>query len=295
MTKQLTYLLLAMALLCLTAACAQEAAAPFTGTVTLRSGQTLTGTIKAADLGIMDGTGVGTNLSGNGAIKININGQAQRIPAANIASIEATWVDKSRPEEPGWEISELKIVTKDGQTLLGKPGWHMHATNVSIQLPSGETKRVHAFPLAGPDFKPENLIAKIDLSATATAAVATPTAPATVEPVAPVATAPATTAPVASAPATTAPATVEPAVPAPATTAPVATAPAAPIAPAPVAAAPAAAAPTAVATPAATPVNAIPGQPIVVTIDVPGTDKKVNILLYVTMVDGQVHITPATP
>jgi hypothetical protein len=279
MTKQLTYLLLAMALLCLTAACAQEAAAPFTGTVTLRSGQTLSGTIKAADLGIMDGTGVGTNLSGNGAIKININGQAQRIPAANIASVEATWVDKSRPEEPGWEISELKIVTKDGQTLIGKPGWHMHATNVSIQLPSGETKRVHAFPLAGPDFKPENLIAKIDLTATVAAA---PTTPATVEPVAPVATAPATTAPAA-----TAPATVEAPATAPATTAPVATAP--------VATAPAAAAPTAVPTPATKPVNAIPGQPIVVTIDVPGTGKKVNILLYVTMVDGQVQVTPATP
>ncbi|MGE5532512.1 MAG: hypothetical protein ACM3VW_10400 [Bacteroidota bacterium] len=288
MTKHLPYLLLALALLCLTAACAQDAAAPLTGTVTFRSGQTLTGVIKAADLGIMDGTGVGTNLSGNGAIKININGQAQRVPAANIASIEATWVDKSRPEEPGWEISELKIVTKDGQTLIGKPGWHMHATNVSIQLPSGETKRVHAFPLAGPDFKPENLIAKIDLTATAAAVAPAPTAPATVEPVAPVVAAPATTAPAAAAPAT-----VEAPVTAPATAAPVAAAPVTPVTPSPAATAPAAAA--AVVTPAPTPVNAIPGQPIVVTVNIPGTEKKVNILLYVTLVDGQVQITPATP
>ncbi|MEI6502632.1 MAG: hypothetical protein WCP21_16605, partial [Armatimonadota bacterium] len=93
MTKHLPYLLLAVALLTVTAALAQDAA-PLTGTVTFRSGQTLTGIIKAADLGIMDGTGVGTNLSGNGAIKITVNGQAQRIPAASIASIEATWVDK---------------------------------------------------------------------------------------------------------------------------------------------------------------------------------------------------------
>lgn len=287
MTKHLPYLLLALALLALTAACAQEAATPFTGTVTFRSGQSLTGVIKAADLGIMDGTGVGTNLSGNGAIKIIVNGQNQRIPAANIATIDATWVDKSTPEEPGWEISELKITTRDGQTIVGKPGWHMHATNVSIELPTGETKRVHAFPLAGPDFKPENLIAKIDLTATVA-----PAAPATA------ATTPTTPAPAATTPApaatTPAPAATTPA-PAAATPAPTTDVTLVP-APAATTPAPAATAPTtAVVTSGAAPVKAVPGQPIVVTVDVPGTTKQVNILLYVTVVDGQVRVTPATP
>lgn len=288
MTKHLPYLLLALALLALTAACAQDAA-PFAGTVTFRSGQTLTGIIKSADLGIMDGTGVGTNLPANGAIKILVNGQPQRIPAANIATVEATWVDKSTPEEPGWEISELKITTRDAQTIVGKPGWHMHATNVAIQLPSGETKRVHAFPLAGPDFKPENLIAKIDLTATAAAPA---TAATTVTP------APEPTTP---APAATTPAT-GPTTPAPAATtpAPAATTPArttdVTVTPAPTTPAPTATAPTtAVVTPGAAPLKAVPGQPVVVTVDVPGTGKQVNILLYVTVVDGQVKVTPATP
>ena len=295
MTKHLPYLLFAVALLALTAACAQEAA-PFTGTVTFRSGESLTGLIKSADLGIMDGTGVGTNLSGNGAIKILVSGQPQRVPAVNIATVEATWVDKSTAEEPGWEISELKITTRDGQTLVGKPAWHMHATNVSVQLPTGEIKRVHAFPLAGPDFKPENLIAKIDLTATVPAIAPTP-APAATTP------APAATTP------TPAPTTVTPA-PAAATPAPAATTPApaatkpAPaditITPTPSAVTPAPAATTpapttTVVTPGAAPLKAVPGQPVVVTVDVPGTGKQVNILLYVTVVDGQVRVTPATP
>jgi hypothetical protein len=291
MTKHLTYLLLALALLCLTAACAQEAAAPLTGTVTFRSGQTVTGIIKSADLGIMDGTGVGTSLSGNGAIKININGQAQRVPAANIASIEATWVDKSRPEEPGWEISELKIVTRDGQTLIGKAGWHMHATNVTIQLPSGETKRIHAFPLAGPDFKPENLIAKIDL--TATAAAVAPTAPATVEPAAPAATAPATPAPAATAPATTAPATDAPAAAAPATSS---------AAPALTVTGPVASPPGQILAQGleynaqAQPLTVIKNaQPLMLTVAVPGSDKKMTIIVWVQVLDGEVKVIPATP
>lgn len=273
MSKHLSYLLLAVALFAVTAACAQDAAA-LSGTVTFRSGQTLSGIIKEANLGILDGSGIGTSLPGNGGIRISVGGAAvQRIPVANIASIEATWVDKSTPEEPGWEISELKVMTKDGQTLVGKPGWHMHATNVSIELPSGETKRVHAFPLAGPDFKAENLIAKIDLTATASAATIAPaaTTPAATAP----ATEPAATTPAATTPdVTVTPATTE-------TTTPTTTTPATTEAAAPT---PATAAPTAAAS---------PGKPVVVTVDVPGSDKKLNILIYVTVADGEVKVTPA--
>lgn len=278
--------LLATALLVLaatTAVVAQEATAPtLTGTVTLRSGQTLSGTIQSADLGIMDGAGIGTNLTDNGAIKVTVDGQARRIPAADIAMVEVTWADKSTPEEPRWEITELKVTTKDGTVVSGKPGWYMHATNVSVLLPGGETKRVHAFPLAGPDFSADNLIAKIEIGEVS-AAQAEPTAP-VVEPTAP-------TEPTAPAPAE--PAVTEPAAPAPveptAPAEPAVTEPAAPAEPAVVEPAP--------TVPAQTVVPAVVGapQPIVVTVAIPGTDKKVTVIIYVTVVEGEVKVVPAMP
>ncbi|MEN6547245.1 MAG: hypothetical protein ABFE07_14510 [Armatimonadia bacterium] len=299
MKKMTICLLVALMLLALTAALAQEPA-PLSGTVTFRSGQTLTGVIRSADLGIMEGSGIGTNAGGGGSLKIAINGKTQVIPASNIAAVEVTWADASKPGEPAWDITELRVTTRDGQVLVGKPTWHMHATNVSVQLPSGETKRVHAFPLAGPDFKPENLIAKIELTGTAPAAT-TPAPAATVTPV-PDATTPApaatTPAPAATTPApaatTPAPAATTPA-PGPdvnITPAPAATTPApATITPAPAATTPAPVAVTATAKPVA----ATPGQPVVVTVKVPGTDKLVNILLYVTVTDQGVTVAPATP
>lgn len=286
--KRLTLLATGLLVLAVaSAAIAQEATAPtLTGTVTLRSGQTLSGTIQAADLGIMDGAGIGTNLTDNGAIKVVADGQAQRIPAAEIAMVEVTWQDKSTPEEPRWEITELKVTTRDGKVVTGKPGWYMHATNVSVLLPTGETKRVHAFPLAGPDFSPDNLIAKIEIGEVATAPAepkpTAPTAPAEPAPTTP--TAPAEPAPTAP----TAPAEPAPAEPA----APTEPAPAAPTAPAQLPAVQPA--PTA---PAVTPLPTVIGapQPIVVTVPVPGTDKKVTVIIYVTVVEGEVKVVPATP
>lgn len=290
--KRLT--LLATALLLgavVSAATAQEATTPpLTGTVTLRSGQTLSGTIQAADLGIMDGAGIGTNLADNGAIKVVVEGQTQRIPAAEIAVVEVSWQDKSTPEEPRWEITELKITTRDGKVVTGKPGWYMHATNVSVLLPSGETKRVHAFPLAGPDFSPDNLIAKIEIGDVAAA----PAEPAATEPTAPAE--PAPTEPTAPAE----PAATEPTAP----TEPAATEPAAPAEPAPAEpAAPATPAPAEPAAPIAPPaLNVTPTptvvaapQPIVVTVPIPGTDKKVTVIIYVTVVEGEVKVVPTTP
>lgn len=262
----------------LTVAWAQDNA--FTGTVTLRNGQTLSGIIKSADLGIMDGAGIGTNLAGNGAFRVTVDGQTQRITADKIALVEVKWQDKSTPEEPRWEITELKITTTDGKVIVGKPAWYMHATNVSVQLPSGETKRVHAFPLAGPDFSADNLIAKIEIGKAVTPTVETPATPAT--PAAP--TTPAT--PAVETPATpttpTTPAT--PATPtSPAT--PAVETPAAPATPA-TPATPAVAAPPAVAS---------PGTPVTVVVPIPGTDKKVTVLIYVTVVDGEVKVVPAAP
>lgn len=313
MTKHLSTL--AVALLLASVALAQQPAT-LTGTITFRSGETLSGVIKAADLGIMDGTGVGTGLNGFGAIKINVNGVKQTIPATSIATIEATWVDKSTPEEPSWEISELRVTTTDGKALVGKPDWHMHATNVSVQLASGETKRVHAFPLGGADFSPNNLIAKIQLGPVSTAAAPTtatiapaPTTPAPTAP-APTTPAPTTPAPTMPAPTTPAPTTPAPTAPAPTTPAPAATVEInptpAPSTPAPTTPAPTTPAPTAVAAapaapaPAAT-VSAVvaaqatkarPGEPMVIKVPIAGTNKVVNILLYVNITEEGLEVMP---
>ncbi|MBU0608850.1 MAG: hypothetical protein KKI08_13265 [Armatimonadetes bacterium] len=279
MTKHLT--ILAAVLLLASLALAQEPA-NLAGTITFRSGETLSGIIKAADLGIMDGTGVGTGLNGFGSIKINISGVKQTIPAASIKTIEATWVDKSTPEEPSWEISELRVTTADGKVLVGKPDWHMHATNVSVQLPSGETKRVHAFPLGGADFSANNLIAKIELGVVA-APAPTPTTPVPTTP------APITPAPTTPAPTTLAPAPTTPA-PAPTTPAPTTPAPTtlAPTTPAPTAAPPA----TIAAVVAAQAATARPGEPMVIKVPIAGTNKVVNILLYISISEEGIEVMP---
>lgn len=313
MTKHVTILLAAVVLLA-SVALAQEAA-PLTGTITFRSGEKLSGVIKAADLGIMEGTGVGTGLTGYGSIKIVADGEKQVVPAANISAIDVTWVDKSTPEEPSWEISELKITTSDGKTIVGKPDWHMHATNVSVQLPSGETKRVYAFPLGSPDFSPNNLIARIELGGVA--APTTTPSPTTTTP------APTTTTET-PAPTTTTPApTTTTETPAPAATTPGgATAPGSPttvvVTPAPTTTTPAPTTTTETPTPTTTTAGAPspavpptttagggvaatvaaqvatipPGQPMVIKVPIAGTNKVVNILVYVNVTEEGVEVMP---
>ena len=53
--------------------------------------------------------------------------------------------------------------------LVGALYWQLHATKATVQLPSGEIRRVEAFPLGGSDFSPNNLIVKIELGVTAAA------------------------------------------------------------------------------------------------------------------------------
>jgi len=296
MTKHLS--ILATVLLLASLAVAQQPAT-LTGTITFRSGETLSGIIKAADLGIMDGTGVGAGLNGFGSIKINVNGVKQTVPAASIKQIEATWVDKSTPEEPSWEINELRLTTNDGQVLVGKPDWHMHATNVSVQLASGETKRVHAFPLGGADFSANNLIAKIELGVTAAPATTTAAtiAPATTAP-APTTPAPAATTPAADttpAPTTTIEVNGTPtaAVTTPATPAPAATTPATPEpAPATPTSPPPASAANISTVVAAQAAHAKPGEPMVIKVPIAGTNKVVNILLYISITEEGLEVMP---
>ncbi len=303
--KEMVWLMMAGIGLGALAFAQQPAPAPLTGTITFRGGQTLSGVIKTADLGVMEGAGIGAGLPGFGNIQILVAGAKQTIPATNIAAIEANWIDKSTPEETSWEISELRVTTRDGKTIVGKPAWHFHISNVTVELPSGETKRVHAFPLGGEDFSPNNLVAKIEITGAAALPASTeaqPTAPA-VAPAQPAAPAPAAEpkeTPAAAAPAEPAPAPT-PATP-PTPSAESAAAPAAPTpspapAPAPAAtteSAPAAPAAAPTPAPAAEPIavsvssalaNVQPGQPLLLKIPMPGTNKVVHILLYVNIAE----------
>jgi len=290
----------------------QPAPAPLTGTITFRGGQTLSGVIKTADLGVMEGAGIGAGLPGYGNIQILVAGAKQTIPATNIAAIEANWIDKSTPEETSWEINELRVTTRDGKTIIGKPAWHFHISNVTVELPSGETKRVHAFPLGGEDFSPNNLIAKIEIAGAAatapTEAQPTAPAPAPAQPAAPAPAAepketPAAAAPEQPVPAPAAPPTpaaapaAAPSAPAPSPapdTAPAAPAESAPSAPASAPTPAPAAEPLAVSVSSAT-ANVQPGQPLLLKIPMPGTNKVVHILLYVNIAEESNVPAPAKP
>lgn len=302
MMPKATFLLLILTLMA-SVACAQQPA-PLTGTITLRSGETVSGVIKTADLGVMDGAGLGSALNDYGNIQMTVNGAKQTIPATNIASLEATWADKSTPEETSWEISELRVTTRDGQVLVGKPAWHFHITSATVELPSGETKRINAYPLGGSDFSANNLLAKIELAPLGATPTPVAPAPVTPAPVAPTPDVPTPVAPTPTAPAPVAPTPVAPAPVAPTPDAPTPAAPA-PVAPEPITVnanppaspagnpAPAPGATAAVAsTVAGQLTNVTPGQPMVIKVPVAGTNKVVNILLYVNITEEGLEVMP---
>ena len=134
-----------------------EEATPLMGTVYLRSGQALSGVIRVAELGVVSGAGVGMLLPDHGSFKVQVDDTERSVPAAEVASVEATWVNEGTEAEPHWKIQQLTVTTKAGEVIVGQPTWLLHASHVSIE---GEPP-VYAFPLAGTDFLPDNFITKI--------------------------------------------------------------------------------------------------------------------------------------
>ncbi len=160
-----------------------QQAAQMQGTVYLRGGQVITGNIQSAELGFRDGTGtgVGTELPGNGAIAIKMpDGAVLNVPAADIAVIEAKWQHVPQARSNPWQVMELKVTKRDGTVVAGAPDWFMHASSVAVETQPGQVKRIHAFPLAT-DFAPDDLLVKIELGAVAPAP--TPITPVTETPV----------------------------------------------------------------------------------------------------------------
>ncbi len=212
------------------------------GSVTLRSGQTISGVILTAQLGIVDGAEIGSRLRDGGYIAIKIDGEERRIQATDIAAIAVEWAQTGTEDNPKWKITGLTVTTTAGEAIAGQPAWLVHATSLIVEEADGAQRKIYAFPMAGSNFSPDNLMTGLTIGAAeAPAPAEAAPAPAEAAPApAEAAPAPAETAP---APAETAPAPAETA-PAPAETAPAPaeTAPApAETAPAPAEAAPAAA------------------------------------------------------
>lgn len=142
---------------------AQEAS-KLEGTVYLRSGQTLSGVIRIAELGVVPGSGIGTLLGGGGAFTVEVDGEDQTVPASDLKMMEASWANLGTEQDPRWKIEQITLTVAQplGQRplkIVGKPTWLIHASEVSIE---GQPA-VHAFPLAGTDFSPDNFITKIVL------------------------------------------------------------------------------------------------------------------------------------
>ncbi len=129
------------------------------GTVYLRSGQTLSGVIRIAELGVVPGSGIGTLLGQGGAFTVEVDGEDQTVPASDLKMLEASWANVGTEQDPSWKIEQITLTTEDGEKIVGKPTWLIHASEVSIE---GQPA-VHAFPLAGTDFSPDNFISKIVL------------------------------------------------------------------------------------------------------------------------------------
>ena len=175
-----------------------QVAAQMQGTIHLRGGQVIAGNIQSVELGFRDGTGtgVGTELAGNGALAIKMpDGAVISVPAADIAVIEAKWEHVPEASNNPWQVVELKVTKSDGTVVAGTPDWFMHASSLAVETQPGQVKRIHAFPLAT-GFSPDDLVVKIELGAVAPAPtpitpvtetpVTTPTPAVTVTPVQPV-------------------------------------------------------------------------------------------------------------
>lgn len=172
---------LVIVLLVAAAAAVAQEAPQLTGTVTLRGGKALTGKIQLAELGVVEGAGIGNSLPGRGSLVLKVGDQAVRIAGDEIASITVQWVNSGTEAEPRWEIQKIVVVKRDGSKVEGAPDWLLHATNVWVVTADGKTERVHVFPFGGEPFSPDNLIAKVEIGGAAAPAQPAPAAPAAPE------------------------------------------------------------------------------------------------------------------
>ena len=164
--------LLTVALLALLAgaACVADYAGPtLDGTVTLRSGETISGIILAAQLGIVDGAEIGSRLRDGGYIAVRVDGDERRIDATEVASIDAEWDEVGTEDMPRWKIISLVVTTASGEVVTGVPAWLVHATSLEVEQPDGSVRKIYAFPMASSNFSPDNLMTHLTIGAGAPA------------------------------------------------------------------------------------------------------------------------------
>ena len=209
--------LLLVAGLLLTLGALSTAQAALEGAVTLRGSKTLTGEIKVAQVGVLQGGGIGSLLPDMGSFKLKVADQVVELKAADLASAEVTWALQDSADAQSWKITKIAIVKRDGTTVEGAPTWSVQATSVVV----GDNPAVYAFPKAGLDFSADNLLAKIEIAGVSLATPA-PLTPPAVETFPPATTPPAVETPPATTPPAveTPPATTPPAVETPAPTTP---------------------------------------------------------------------------
>jgi hypothetical protein len=169
-----TSMLLAVVLLtCLVAsgALAQDFLGPrLEGTVTLRSGQQISGVILTAQLGIVDGAEIGSRLRDGGYIAVKTETEERRVDATDIAAVDVEWSMTGTEDDPKWKITKLSVTTTDGEVISGQPAWLVHATSLIVELEDGTQKKIYAFPMAGSNFSPDNLMTAISLAPAAASA-----------------------------------------------------------------------------------------------------------------------------
>ncbi len=135
------------------------------GTITLRSGETISGLILTAQLGIVPGAEIGSRLQDGGYIAVKVNGDERNIQATDIAAIDAEWTKTGTDEDPKWKITKLTVTTHAGEVVTGTPGWLVHATSLIVEQADGTPKKVYAFPMAGANFSPDNLMTALTIGA----------------------------------------------------------------------------------------------------------------------------------
>lgn len=180
-------ILLTVALLVVAGAAYAQGAA-LEGTVTLKGGKTLTGEIKVAQVGVLQGCGIGTLLPEMGFFRVKVGDKAVEVKAADLAAAEVQWGLANENDPQSWEIKQINLIKRDGTSITGKPTWSVQATSIVVDAQPA----VYAFPKAGMDFSADNLLTKIEI-ADAMPATVTPTTPET--PTTPPPTTPETTPP----------------------------------------------------------------------------------------------------
>lgn len=214
-TRRTLLAIVALTVLCATVALAQYAGPKLEGTATLRSGETISGVVLSAQLGIVDGAEIGSSLTDGGYISIAAAGGERAVKATEIVSLDVEWANTGTPEASKWKIARLTVITTGGETIAGEPTWLVHATSLNVEQADGARKKVYAFPLAGANFSADNLLARLVLGASAPVTDLVPVTPTpTITPV------PAPTPPTTDTPTTTEVVTIEPVTPTPAPTLP---------------------------------------------------------------------------